>query len=84
MTTTTLEPLDSINWRQAAACADTDPELFFPNRSNAAAQADEAIRVCYRCPVRQPCLAEALAMPPHRLHVGMVAGGRYFPNRSNT
>ncbi|MEU1122158.1 WhiB family transcriptional regulator [Streptomyces sp. NPDC005899] len=41
-------------------CAQTDPELFFPEKG----QSDvtrAAIAICMGCPVRRPCLAEALA-----------------------
>lgn len=84
MTTTLAEPIDSTTWRRHALCAEVDAEMFFPSRSNAAGQSLEAIRICHNCPARRHCLAEALALPAHRLHVGMVAGGRYFPPRSNT
>ncbi|GHG28112.1 WhiB family transcriptional regulator [Streptomyces filamentosus] len=52
-------------WRAAAACQDVDPDLFFPVGSGAPAlaQAEEAKRVCRRCPVREPCLRSALAQP---------------------
>lgn len=39
------------------ACADADPEIFYP-RGNGHAQ--EAIEVCGRCPHREPCLEFAL------------------------
>jgi WhiB family redox-sensing transcriptional regulator len=39
------------------ACADTDPEIFFPGR---AGSAREALDLCNRCPYRQPCLDWAL------------------------
>lgn len=44
-------------WRQAAICAQTDPEAFFPEvgKSPRAAQ-----QVCMACPVRTDCLTEAL------------------------
>jgi hypothetical protein len=41
-------------------CAQVDPELFFPEKG----QSDltrAAIAICTGCPVRRPCLAEALA-----------------------
>lgn len=41
-------------------CAQVDPELFFPDKG----QSDltrAAIAVCTGCPVREACLAEALA-----------------------
>lgn len=55
-------PRIAPDWRSRAACADTDPELFFPvgvGRS-ATAQIREAKRVCFSCPVRDDCLEWAL------------------------
>ncbi|GAA2769694.1 WhiB family transcriptional regulator [Streptomyces showdoensis] len=54
-------------WRAAAACQEVDPDLFFPvgTGAPALAQAEEAKRVCRRCPVREPCLRSALAQQPH-------------------
>lgn len=45
-------------WARDGLCAQTDPEVFFPEkgRSNAAAK-----RVCVACPVRVACLDAALA-----------------------
>ena len=53
------------DWRAAAACQDTDPELFFPVTlaGPGAAQAAAAKQVCARCPARAPCLAFALDHP---------------------
>jgi WhiB family transcriptional regulator, redox-sensing transcriptional regulator len=44
-------------WRMEALCAQTDPDLFFPEvgERNPAAKA-----VCRRCVVREQCLAFAL------------------------
>ncbi|MGH8908799.1 MAG: WhiB family transcriptional regulator [Egibacteraceae bacterium] len=49
-------------WRAKAACLDEDPELFFPAGSTGRAieQAERAIAVCARCPVRSACLEWAL------------------------
>ena len=38
----------------AASCAETDPEIFFPRQGE---QADEALELCGRCPVRDLCRA---------------------------
>lgn len=46
-------------WRQDAACAGKDPELFFPPRSNSIA-AHQAQAVCKTCPVQRQCLAWAV------------------------
>lgn len=55
-----LEQLDIppfLRW-DTAACAETDPELFFPERGESSF---EARNVCADCPLRQPCLEYALA-----------------------
>jgi WhiB family redox-sensing transcriptional regulator len=45
-------------WRFLAACADRDPDLFFPKGSSGPAlrQAQHAKAVCAGCPVRIECL----------------------------
>ncbi len=45
-------------WRQEALCAQTDPEVFFPEKGK---PTGPALRVCAGCPVRAACLADALA-----------------------
>lgn len=50
-------------WRQQAACAGMDVNLFFPVgefRGVHAVQVEEAKRVCRRCSVRDECLESAL------------------------
>jgi WhiB family transcriptional regulator, redox-sensing transcriptional regulator len=44
-------------WVDEAVCAQTDPEAFFPEKGESALP---ALRVCSACPVREPCLEEAL------------------------
>jgi WhiB family redox-sensing transcriptional regulator len=53
----------SPDWRDHAACRDTDPELFFPigNAGPGQQQLDRAKQVCAGCQVRTPCLEWALA-----------------------
>ncbi|MFF9287572.1 WhiB family transcriptional regulator [Streptomyces griseosporeus] len=50
-------------WRDHAACAQVDADLFFPIGDNklARAQAEQARQVCMGCPVRRQCLSWALA-----------------------
>lgn len=50
------------DWREEALCREVDPELFFPvgNHGPAAIQAEEAKRICLRCPSRVPCLKWAV------------------------
>ena len=53
----TLPDLTPHAWTTAARCAETDPELFFPeNRYETAT----ARRICRDCPVRTDCLTTAL------------------------
>lgn len=48
----------TLDWQDAALCAQTDPAEFFPNRGSAA---DTAKTVCFACDVRRECLDYALA-----------------------
>ena len=45
------------DWWDSAVCAQTDPELFFPEKG---LRPREAKAVCARCPVRAECLEDAL------------------------
>jgi WhiB family transcriptional regulator, redox-sensing transcriptional regulator len=61
------EPKDGgseMDWRERAACADADPEVFFPVGEQGSPGYDaavrEAMRYCARCPVRRACLAYAV------------------------
>jgi WhiB family transcriptional regulator, redox-sensing transcriptional regulator len=55
------EPTDS-DWRNVAACRDTDPDLFFPVGTTGPAieQIDNAKAVCRTCEAQVPCLEFAL------------------------
>lgn len=46
------------DWVELAVCAQTDPELFFPEKGGSPRDAQ---RVCASCPVAAECLLEALA-----------------------
>jgi WhiB family transcriptional regulator, redox-sensing transcriptional regulator len=62
------------DWRQQAACArpGINPEWFFPEPGGSGRRAR---RICIRCPVREPCLADALAVPTEQdSHGGIRAG----------
>jgi WhiB family redox-sensing transcriptional regulator len=62
------------DWRLDAACAQVDPELFFPGPGQAP-QAAAAKQVCAGCAVRGPCLEAALYGPQaHDDHSGIFAG----------
>ena len=54
---------DIEDWRDLAACRDTDPDLFFPVGSTGAAleQIQSAKAVCRRCDAQSACLEFALA-----------------------
>jgi WhiB family transcriptional regulator, redox-sensing transcriptional regulator len=65
-------------WRQRAACAQpqVDLEWFFPEQGRSARRAR---RICARCPVQAPCLADALATPAaldDGIRAGTTAGER--------
>jgi WhiB family redox-sensing transcriptional regulator len=62
------------DWRLDAACAEVDPELFFPE-SGQAPQTAAAKQVCAGCAVRGPCLEAAVHGPQARDdHSGIFAG----------
>jgi len=52
------DPAAEANWRLSAVCAQTDPELFFPDKGGSAKPAK---RICAQCPVRVQCLDWAQA-----------------------
>lgn len=49
---------DNLTWRAGALCAQTDPDLWFPDKGGSSRAAR---RLCGSCEVRQDCLDEALA-----------------------
>jgi hypothetical protein len=57
------------NWVEGAACAQTDPELFFPDKGKPSVSAK---LVCRRCPVTAACLEFALKSP---IRVDGIWGG---------
>ena len=62
---TFTEPPD---WHQHAACAGTDPDLFFPTKNRTA---HAAKRICAVCEVRAECLAYAIDNEPLGVWGGM-------------
>lgn len=48
------------DWHDDAACRGMDVSLFFPTVGRYQV-AQRAQRICERCPVREECLADALA-----------------------
>lgn len=51
------DPIGPLRWQDEALCAQTDPEIFFPEKDGSTR---EAKRVCRSCPVRAECLEYAL------------------------
>ena len=47
---------DELAWQNNAACADADPEAFFPEMGSTNR---DAVSMCNICPVRQHCLEHA-------------------------
>ncbi len=55
-------PFDARPWVEQAACAETDGDLFFPEKGGAARhQVRAAKAVCEQCPVTAACLDYSLA-----------------------
>ena len=61
------------NWRDRAACAGDDPELFFPVSETGLSQTQiwEAKQVCHACPVQWTCHAWAVL---HGMDEGIWGG----------
>lgn len=53
---------DAEDWRDRAACRDTEPDLFFPvgTTGTAVEQIEAAKAVCRQCESQAPCLEFAL------------------------
>jgi WhiB family redox-sensing transcriptional regulator len=51
------------DWRAAAACLDSDPDLFFPISTKDSWSRELAFEHCRPCQVREECLGVALADP---------------------
>lgn len=58
----------ALDWQDEAVCPEVDPSLFFLERGQSSTHARS---VCAGCPVRRPCLTDALRRP------GDVATGGY-------
>jgi WhiB family transcriptional regulator, redox-sensing transcriptional regulator len=50
--------IEAQSWHEAALCAETDPEAFFPEKGGSTR---EAKKICTGCEVRAECLEYALA-----------------------
>lgn len=59
-------PTHALPWADEALCAQSDPELWFPDRNSQWRKNDDGDRevlargICRRCPVKLPCLRYAL------------------------
>ncbi|HEX6353213.1 MAG TPA: WhiB family transcriptional regulator [Actinophytocola sp.] len=62
---------DETEWMRSSACAQTDPEAFFPERGQPNGSAKS---VCQGCPVRTACLEYALARNERRGVWGGLSG----------
>jgi WhiB family transcriptional regulator, redox-sensing transcriptional regulator len=74
-------PAEYWHWREWAACRGMDSELFFApdgERGIAKRTRERAAKaVCAACPVREPCLAHALASEErHGVWGGLSEKGR--------
>ncbi|QMP84098.1 WhiB family transcriptional regulator [Streptomyces phage Alderaan] len=69
----TLNP----SWHRGAACAGVNVDAFFPAATDAAGRR-EALALCRTCPVREECLAEAMAEEGGRGKTGRfgIRGGK--------
>lgn len=66
-----LTPDPQADWREDALCAQTDPTIFFPERSSEGTHA--AKKICQACPVQTECLQFALDNDePHGIWGGMA------------
>jgi WhiB family redox-sensing transcriptional regulator len=64
-----------VSWRDAALCAQTDPDLWYPTAGGDSGAAAKAI--CARCPVLDACRPWTLADDRQRpeLEIQGVQGG---------
>lgn len=51
------QALELPDWFEDAECREADPEAFFPQVGQ---QAEPAIAICRRCPIREDCLTWAI------------------------
>ena len=69
MTLVVLDIPARLPWMDDALCAQVDTEIFFPEKGGTTKPAKA---VCSRCPVKEPCLADAIE---HHERYG-VRGGK--------
>jgi len=69
-------PTGRLPWRAQAACRNVNPDLFFPEQANQAANVGVALHICREhCPVWAQCQAWALHEMRERRLWPCVAGG---------
>ena len=56
----TVDNLRDLDMSQAA-CADADPDTFFPEGKNTRLEIRMAKAICHDCPIKDACLMVALA-----------------------
>jgi WhiB family redox-sensing transcriptional regulator len=66
----------SRSWMDDAACANVDPELFFPEGEDAWFPTRQAKQVCGSCPVRGMCAADTPVWDRFSIRGGMTATER--------
>ena len=72
-----------LGWQFSGKCLGYDPNLFFPFPTETV-QLAVAKRICADCPVKQQCLAFALALDiPHGVWGGLGEGERRELRRSS-
>lgn len=69
------------DWRSHALCAQTDPDLFYPEKGQPVGPARS---VCMACPVRAACLGYALVHETQGVWGGLTAGERAAVKRLRT
>lgn len=62
-------------WMSEAACKDSDPELFFPERNRSLAAINMALAVCRECPVTAECLQYSMELENGAWTVSGIWGG---------
>src|SRR5690554_8044544 len=71
-------PIVLAGWRDMAACAGLNPDLWMPGDDADAEQIADAYaqarRVCARCPVRVTCLRTVMAQESPSARFGLWAG----------
>lgn len=68
---------DPYDWHEAASCAQSGGDAWFPHLGE---HAKEAIAICAACPVKRQCLEEALEVLPYNdfgIRAGTTPGQRW-------